>query len=60
MVDDLNNKGGQERSRIALGEKHEMRYWTKALGVTEAQLAEAVKRVGNPADRAREYFATKR
>jgi hypothetical protein len=42
MADDLKNPGAQDRARISMGEEHEVRYWTKALGVTKKQLAAAV------------------
>ena len=38
MPDDLKNRGAQDRARISLSEEHEVRYWTKALGVTKEQL----------------------
>ncbi len=60
MSDDTTNRGGQDRSRIAMGQEHEVRYWTQALGVTKEQLAKAVEQVGNSADRVREYFAQRR
>jgi hypothetical protein len=46
MTDDLNNRGPQDRSRINVNEPHELRYWTKELGVTESQLRAAVQAVG--------------
>lgn len=60
MADDLSNRGGQDRTRIAIEQDHEVRYWTQALGVTREQLAQAVREVGNSADRVREYFSTRR
>lgn len=60
MSDDTTNRGGQDRSRIAMGQEHEVRYWTQTLGVTKEQLAKAVEQVGNSAERVREYFAQKR
>jgi hypothetical protein len=33
MSDNLQNRGQQDRARINLHEKHEIQYWTKALGV---------------------------
>ena len=53
MADDPSKRGAQDRSRIAMHEEHEVRYWTQALGVTKEQLAEAVQRVGNSAERVR-------
>lgn len=46
MSDDLKNRGYQDRARINVNEDHELRYWTKELAVSEAQLKEAVKAVG--------------
>ena len=46
MSDDMTNRGPQDRARINVNEAHELRYWTKELGVTEAQLKEAVNAVG--------------
>ena len=56
MADDLNNRAAQDRSRIALGEDHEVRYWTEALGVTKEELQRAVDQVGNGADAVREFL----
>jgi hypothetical protein len=53
MADDLKNRGSQDRSRIAMHEEHEVRYWTKALGVSKDELAAAVAKVGNSADAVR-------
>ena len=50
MADDTTNRGSQDRKRINVNEPHEVRYWTHALGVTEAELRESVKRVGVMAD----------
>jgi hypothetical protein len=46
MADNLQNRGAADRSRINIHEAHELRYWTKALDVTEEQLKAAVARVG--------------
>ncbi len=56
MSDDINNRGPQDRARISLSEDHEVRYWTKALGVTKEQLAAAVQAVGSSADRVRAHL----
>jgi hypothetical protein len=60
MADDLSNRGGQDRSRISMQQEDEVRYWTQALGVTKEQLADAVKQVGNSADKVREYFSSRK
>jgi Protein of unknown function (DUF3606) len=53
MADDLKNRGAQDRARISLSEEHEVRYWTKTLGVTKEQLTAAVHKVGNSAEAVR-------
>ena len=50
----------QDRDKINLHEDYEVRYWAETLGVSKEQLAEAVKEVGNSADRVREYFSSRR
>ncbi len=47
MADDPGNRGPRDRGRIALEEPHEVRYWTRALGVTEAQLPAAIQATGD-------------
>ena len=56
MSDDLNQRGPQDRYRINVNESHELRYWTKELGVTEEQLGAAVKVAGVSASAVREHL----
>ena len=56
MSDDMNKRGSQDRSRIALGEEHEVKYWTNKLGVSREELEEAVRSVGNSADKVKEHL----
>jgi hypothetical protein len=49
MPDDLKKKGAADRSKIAMGEEHEVKYWMKHLGVTREELQRAVDKVGNSA-----------
>lgn len=53
MSDDLNKRGAQDRSRIAMTEPHEVRYWIETLGVSKEQLQDLVDKVGNSADAVR-------
>ncbi|MGN6589678.1 MAG: DUF3606 domain-containing protein [Sphingomicrobium sp.] len=46
MVDNLQNRGPADRSRINVNEPWEVRWWTQELRVTETQLREAVRQVG--------------
>jgi hypothetical protein len=50
MADDKTLRSPQDRSRIALGEDYEVRYWSEKFGLDNDRLAEAVKAVGNNAD----------
>jgi hypothetical protein len=44
MSDDLENRGPPDRSRVNVNEPWEVRYWTKALGCTEAELRDCARR----------------
>ncbi|MHA4837644.1 DUF3606 domain-containing protein [Sphingopyxis sp. MSC1_008] len=55
MADDKSATGSPDRDRIGLGEDYEIRDWTERLGVSEAELREAVDAVGNSADAVRAY-----
>ena len=56
MADDLHNRGEPDRSRINLEEEHEIRYWTRRLGISEDQLRLAVKARGASAEKVAGYF----
>jgi hypothetical protein len=56
MADDLKDRGAQDRARISINEEHEVRYWTEALNVSEAQLRAAVSAVGVGADAVRQFL----
>jgi hypothetical protein len=49
MMDDLKNRGQQDRSKINMHEEHEVKYWTKQLNVSKDELRKAVDKVGNAA-----------
>lgn len=55
MSDDP-KKTGSDRQRISLEQEHEIRSWTKSLGVTEEELRKAVKVVGHMAGDVRKYL----
>ena len=54
MADDKSKTGSPDRDRINLSEVYEVQYWTKELGVSEQELREAVKAVGNTSKAVRE------
>ena len=56
MSDDTSQRGPQDRSRINMNQAHEVRYWTQAFGVSEAELSRAVGAVGASADKVREFL----
>lgn len=56
MSDDKTNRGPQDRSRIAMNENYEVRYWTEKFGVSAEDLARAVAAVGNSADAVEQYL----
>ena len=53
MSDNKNDRGPQDASRINVHEDYEVRYWTKALGVSKTELEALVKKVGVSADAVR-------
>ena len=50
-MDDKTKKGPQDRSRINIHERYELRYWSKKFGVTEDRLRAAVAKVGTMTDK---------
>ncbi len=43
-MENLNKKASQDRSKINMHEAHEVKYWTKELGVNQEQLQKLVQR----------------
>jgi predicted transcriptional regulator len=56
MADDLTQRHGQDRTRINMNEPWEVKYWTKELGVTQEELARAVRVAGNSVDKVRQQL----
>jgi len=56
MSDNKRDVGSPDRDRISLSEDYEVRDWMQTLGVSEDRLREAVKAVGNSAEKVREYL----
>lgn len=57
-MSDTNARNAADSSRISLTQDHEVRYWTKALDVTEERLRQLVKDHGNSADAVRLALGT--
>ena len=53
MSDNLKERAPQDASRISLTEEWEVKYWTKALGVSREELEKAVRQHGHSADAVR-------
>ena len=51
MSDDLKKRSQQDRTRVAGNEKWELDYLKEKLGVTDQQIQEAIKKVGNNRDK---------
>ncbi len=47
MADNLTKKAKPDRSKIAMGDEREVKYWTKHLGVSKDELKRAVDKVGH-------------
>lgn len=56
-MDDLRNRGHQDRSTISMHEPHEVQYWTKHLNVSKQDLQRAVETVGNSASTVRKQLS---
>lgn len=56
-MDNKENIGNPDRSRINIHENYEVEYWSKQLGVTPNQLKEAVKQAGTTATAVKEYLS---
>ena len=56
MADDMNSRGPPDALRINVNEDQELRYWTKALNVSEAEIRAAVAAAGVMANDVRAYL----
>jgi len=56
MGDDKSTSHGQNRQRINVNHAYELSVWSKSLRVTRERLKEAVRAVGDCADKVREYL----
>lgn len=50
MPDNKNDRGAQDRARVAGGETYEVRYFADKHGITEEQAQELIDRHGNSRD----------
>jgi hypothetical protein len=56
-MDNLTKKDQRDRSKINMHEAHEVKYWTKELGIAKEKLQEVVDKVGNSAAAVRKELA---
>lgn len=47
MADDTSNRGGQDRSRVAGGQEHEVRYFAEKHGISTEQAEQLIAQHGN-------------
>ncbi len=59
MADDKTKRAPQDAKLISLDEDYEVAYWSRKYGVTKQRLADAIKAVGNSAERVGEGIAGK-
>ena len=57
MSDNLTKRDQRDRSKINMHEDFEVKYWSKALGVSRDELQKAVDKVGNSAAAVRKELA---
>jgi hypothetical protein len=60
MSDDKSKAQGQDRERINVNQKYELRDWAKSLNTTPERVKEAVQAVGDRADKVREYLGERK
>jgi len=48
-MDSLSKRAQPDRGKINLGQPHELKYWTRALRVSEEEIRRAIDKVGNSA-----------
>jgi len=58
-MDNKQNVGNPDRSRINVHEEYELNDWSKKFGVSHDELKAAVKAVGTEAQDVEEYFKKK-
>ena len=58
-MDDKDNRGGQDRTRIDISEEYEVQYWKERFGCSREELEEAVQNAGTQADRVEEYLSSR-
>lgn len=60
MIDDLTNRGPQDRARVNVNEAWEISWWCKKFGCTSEQLKAAVRAAGVMATAVEAYLKKQR
>jgi len=58
-MDNLTKRDTPDRSKINMGESWEVKYWTRELGISRAELQKIVDKVGNSAATVRKELANR-
>jgi hypothetical protein len=56
-MDNLTKRDTSDRSKINMSESWEVKYWTRELGISRAELQKIVDKVGNSAAAVRKELA---
>lgn len=56
MADDKTKKGPGDSSKINMSENYEVSYWMEVFDVSEKELQDAVKKVGNSVNAVRTHL----
>jgi hypothetical protein len=59
MSDDKSKRNYQDSSKVNTSESYEVRYWSNKFHCSKDELKDAVKAVGNSADRVGDYIRRK-
>jgi hypothetical protein len=59
MADNTQRSGSPDSRRINMDQEHEVRYWTKELGVTPERLREAVQAAGTSVDAVKKHLQSR-
>jgi predicted RNA-binding protein YlqC (UPF0109 family) len=58
-MDNLTKRDRPDRSKINMHESWEVKYWTRELGVSQAELQKIIDKVGNSAATVRKELANR-
>ena len=56
MPDNRDQKGGQDRQRVAANEEYEVSYLAEKLNVSSEEVKRAIEQVGNSREKVEEYL----